>query len=211
MILVVDDSRLMRTMLCALLERVGAYNIIPLESGAHLLDFLAEPSLRPQVKLILIDLMMPDLNGIQTIAIIRTWFEMQETPIIMITADSDIASLSAAFETGASDFIRKPPEEVEFLARVRGALRLSQLLEQRNQREQELAELKNQLERISNQDALTGIANRRYFNECVRQLEPNTPFALILLDIDHFKTYNDHFGHPQGDDCLREVAQFVCD
>jgi len=139
-------------------------------------------------------------------------------PVIMVTGRSDPQLVRVAFEAGATDFVTKPFERIELLARVRSALRLKEEMDRRKAREAELLEVTHQLQeandllrRISLQDGLTGVSNRRHFDEALpvewrRSQRDDVPLSLIMLDIDRFKTFNDSHGHLRGDDCLRAVA-----
>lgn len=123
-----------------------------------------------------------------------------------------------AFAAGAIDYIIKPLNKFELLARVRSALKLKHEIDSRKARERELLNVKQQLEetnktlqRLAAQDGLTGVANRRYFDEFFdlewrRDIRDGTPISLILIDIDFFKAYNDTCGHQMGDECLKRVA-----
>lgn len=173
--------------------------------------------------LILLDILMPGVNGIQACRRIKAIEHLRDIPIIMMSALTDPQSLQWAFAEGASDYIRKPLNRGELLARVRSALRFTHELNRRKEREQELLqatkqleEANRQLENLSNIDALTGIANRRRFEEFFAQewrraRREGLPFSLIFFDIDFFKPYNDLFGHPAGDECLKQVAQIARD
>lgn len=141
-----------------------------------------------------------------------------DLPVILVTDTSDLEDVQAVFSAGATDYLTKPLKKGELLARVRSALRLKQEMDRRKARETELLEAKRQLEsanqillRISALDGLTGIPNRRRFDEFLEQewrrgLRTAGPLSLIMIDIDHFKSYNDTHGHQAGDHCLKRVA-----
>ncbi|GEM44379.1 response regulator [Deinococcus cellulosilyticus] len=205
---VVDDSRLIRSMLTALLTQAGISGVQTADSGEGLLEALQNPVTRDQVRLILLDLMMPGMDGIQTLKHLRDYPELHDIPVIIITGRDEKEDLEAAFQAGASDFLSKPADPVEFVARVKGALRLSELLVQRRSRERDLKDSHARLELLTYTDALTGIANRRSFDQALQKLwtGPERTVSLILLDVDHFKRYNDTLGHLEGDACLKRVA-----
>ena len=129
--------------------------------------------------------------------------------------------IEEAFAAGATDYIPKPLNKVELLARIHNALALKREMDRRKQREKELLEVTRQLEeanrkleRLTTQDDLTGIANRRHFNrylarEWARAVRERQGLALILIDIDSFKPYNDHYGHPAGDEVSIKVARIL--
>lgn len=172
--------------------------------------------LRPTV--ILQDLVMPDVDGFTLVRFFRADPETSAIPIIVLSSKEDPRDKSRAFEIGASDYLVKIPDKIELIARVRAHSRsfLAQL--ERDEAYRALAALKHQLEvknaelqRLSTVDGLTGLANRRRFDdvldqECRRARRENSPLALIMTDVDFFKKYNDSYGHQGGDECLRRVA-----
>jgi diguanylate cyclase (GGDEF)-like protein len=165
------------------------------------------------------DIVMPDDSGIEACRTIKADPRLRDIPIIMVTAMCEDHDLDEAFAAGAIDYVTKPIKVVELLARLRSALTLKHELDQRHARQLELMQMTNrlramneELERLSTEDPLTGVANRRMFDEVLgrewgRLARDKAPLAAIMMDIDHFKAYNDHFGHPQGDECLRRVAE----
>ena len=150
---------------------------------------------------------------------IKQSFHFQDIPVIVSAGGAVADGLPMVLAYGAHDYIRKPFIEYEFLARVRSALRLKHEIDRRKARERELIEatrqlsyLNSMLTRLSLIDGLTGIANRRNFDrvhdlEWRRASRNNHEISLIMIDIDHFKAYNDHYGHQGGDECLRLVAR----
>jgi diguanylate cyclase (GGDEF)-like protein len=140
---------------------------------------------------------------------------------MMVTVKTDPVDLQLAFAAGALDYIGKPINKIELLTRVRSVLRLVHEIERRRAREQELLEVMRQLQeanqmllRLSSLDGLTGITNRRQFDDFLdqewrRAVRESTPLSLIMLDIDRFKIYNDSNGHTAGDECLRQVANAI--
>lgn len=224
-ILIVDDSPDARLFLEAILKRAGYKDICLADSARDAIDYLSKDNLRGAdrggVDLILMDITMPEMNGIEACRRIKEIKRFRDVPIIMVTANTNLDDLQTAFDAGALDYITKPPNKVELLARVGSALRLKHEMNRRKARENELLGVTQQLiaankelERISSLDGLTGIPNRRYFEKtfhkewqrAIRQVEP---LSLIMSDIDHFKYYNDKYGHLPGDDCLRMVANAI--
>ncbi|HOW61650.1 MAG TPA: diguanylate cyclase [Candidatus Contendobacter sp.] len=147
--------------------------------------------------LILLDVMMPGLDGYEVCRRLKADPRTINIPVIFLTHLNEEADEKAGLEAGAIDYITKPFRFPIIKARVRNHL--------------ELKRRGDLLEQLAGMDGLTGIPNRRRFDETLtlewnRTRRHGAPLALILLDIDFFKSYNDHYGHPQGDDCLRKVA-----
>ena len=226
-ILVVDDSALMRSMLVTLLARVGYRAVTTASSGADAFATLGITGDAPAAAfdLILMDMILPDTDGITAIRANGARPQTRNIPIIMVTGEQDEAILRAAFAAGAMDFVTKPVNQVALLARIGSALRLKREIDQRIAREhdletrqreleasqEELAAANAELARLSLTDGLTGVANRRHFDqrlrgEWARAARDGTPLALLLADVDHFKRYNDTYGHQLGDRCLALVA-----
>lgn len=148
-------------------------------------------------ELILLDALMPEMDGFETCTRLKDDPRTSDIPIIFITSLDEATDEARALELGAVDFISKPISPVAVQARVRSALDLK--------RQRDL------LGRLSFTDGLTGIANRRRFDhvldqEWKRGVRSRAPLSLCILDVDHFKRFNDAAGHLAGDDCLRRIA-----
>lgn len=220
-ILIVDDSLVSRTFIGDLLNEVGYTKLILCESIEDAYTTIGfddpEPSIT-DIDLILLDINLPGKSGIDACRELSQHDVFCDIPIIVISGADHLDGLEAAFSAGASDYITKPPSHTELLARIRSALRLKTEMNQRKAREEDLlvlnerlAEMNRELERLSTTDSLTGVANRRSFNEFLsrewlREQREQQPFSVIMIDIDHFKNYNDHYGHLEGDVCLQKVA-----
>lgn len=221
-ILIVDDSQLMREQLKDFLEADGYQGIVCLGTAEDLIkamERLHNEEDRPE--LVLLDWVLPDMSGIEAVKLLKTKPEWRDLPVIMVTSKNDGADLESALDAGAADFIVKPVDKVTLLARTRAALRLRNEMERRKDREKELMEVTKRLEEviqslqlISTMDALTGIPNRRLFDEAIakewrRCMRDNKPLSIIMVDLDHFKAYNDHYGHVKGDEALKFVAEGI--
>jgi len=148
--------------------------------------------------LILLDTEMPGMSGFETCQALKADPALGDTPVIFVTSHSEAAFQVSGFELGAADFITKPVSAPLLLARVKTQLRVKHM--------------SDELRRIATIDALTGIANRRRFDESLEQewrrgQRTNEPLALLMIDVDHFKLFNDRYGHPAGDVCLCRVAK----
>jgi len=151
----------------------------------------------PHPDLILLDVVMPDLDGYEVCRRLKEDQCTRGIPVIFITALDDEADETHGLELGAVDYITKPFSLPIVTARVRTHL--------------ELKRHRDMLEDLSNRDGLTGIHNRRSFDEALhaewrRAAREGASLSLVMIDIDHFKAYNDRYGHLGGDDCLRRVA-----
>jgi two-component system chemotaxis family response regulator WspR len=175
--------------------------------------------LRPTV--ILQDLVMPGVNGLALVREYRANQGTRDTPVIVLSTKEDPATKSAAFAEGANDYLVKLPDNVELIARIRYHSRayINQL--QRDAAFQALRESQKQLlgknlelSQLINVDGLTGLNNRRYFDEFAdiewkRSIRDGTTYALLMIDVDNFKHFNDTYGHLAGDKVLQRVAEAI--
>ncbi|HWZ89290.1 MAG TPA: diguanylate cyclase [Polyangiaceae bacterium] len=207
LILVVDDSPAIRRQIRAVLEQLKELESVDefLEAADGLQAFKLLVDRKPD--LVVCDLIMPTFDGVKFLALRATRPELANIPVIMLTAEGDATRKVEVFELGASDYVTKPFDNEELLARVRVHYRLKVL-------QDELREANKRLEALADTDGLTGLYNRRYFDglllrELQRTARYKTPVGVVLLDIDHFKYVNDTYGHPMGDEVLRNVAKIV--
>ena len=171
---------------------------------------------RPSV--VVLDVMMPGLDGIETCRRLKAVEELSNIPVIMVTVRDDDEALEQAFNAGAIDYIVKPVKEVELLARVRSALKLKEEINRRITRENELLELTNQLDTINKRlmgmaqvDNLTELGSRRYFGRIIekewnRARREGLSLSLIMIDLDEFGAFNERYGKQAGDNCLKKVS-----
>jgi diguanylate cyclase (GGDEF)-like protein len=205
-ILIVDDSP---TILMALAVMVRAMKFEPItaENGEKAVDmFVAEhPSL------VLLDVNMPGIDGYETARRIRAARPEEWIPIIFLSASEYDQHLERAIECGGDDYLVKPVSAVVLSAKIRALQRLDQMRGKLMDMSKDLAAANQRLETIANQDALTGIANRRAFDnlidrELAHAVRSREPLSIALCDVDHFKAFNDRYGHPAGDECLRSFG-----
>jgi diguanylate cyclase (GGDEF)-like protein len=201
-ILLVDDSRAIAMVMGARLESFG-HEVKHAVNGETALRYFQAESF----DLILMDIEMPGMNGFEVTTRIRA-LEGQEpwawTPIIFVTATDTEANLVTAIEAGGDDFISKNLPENILQAKMKAMSRIAALRSR-------LCLANNKLQDQANQDGLTGLINRRSMDMRVdvaweQARRSAMPFSLLMVDVDNFKNYNDHYGHLAGDDCLRAVA-----
>jgi two-component system, cell cycle response regulator len=154
---------------------------------------------------ILCDLDMPGMDGFKFLSMIKTRKELQDIPVIMITGVKDQETKIRGLELGASDYLTKPFDPGEMLARVKVQLKIKNLQDSLKKSNQALLDL-------SNTDPLTQLSNRRFLmktldKELQRCERSQKPLALVMVDIDHFKQINDCYGHQQGDMVLQRLSK----
>jgi two-component system chemotaxis family response regulator WspR len=176
-------------------------------------------ALRPTV--ILQDLAMPGSDGLELLLAYRSMPETRDIPIIVLSSNDEPGMKKAAFAMGANDYLVKLPEPIELVARIRYHSRSYMALIQRDnayralrRSQKQLLETNRELQRLMNADGLTGLANRRHFDETLareweRSHDENLPLSLLMIDVDYFKSYNDRLGHLAGDNALKRVAGAV--
>lgn len=222
-ILIVNDSKFKLNFIKSLLMQHGFHNLITAKSAIEAIQRMeglnGEEELTPD--LILMNLFMPKMDGIEACRRIKSIKKLHDIPIIIITSSDGDQQIKKAFEAGATDFVPIPIREVELIARMQTALRLKSEMDQRKAREEDLRQVMKQLneanqrlEALSYTDGLTGIYNRRYFDETlsqewIRSIRFQRKLSLIMIDIDYFKRYNDRYGHQLGDKCLQQVASVL--
>lgn len=208
-VLIVDDSATIRAALASAVRAMGLEPVAA-ESGEQGLElFLAE---RPG--LVLLDVKMPGIDGYETARRIRAARPDEWTPIIFLSASEYDQDLQRAIECGGDDYLVKPVSAVVLSAKIRALQRLDQMRGKLLDVSRELAAANQRLELLAHQDGLTGIANRRAFDYLIERhfaqaLRQREPLSVAICDVDHFKAYNDRYGHPAGDECLRRIGGAV--
>ncbi|MGE8187580.1 diguanylate cyclase domain-containing protein [Pseudomonas sp. NPDC086278] len=191
--------------------------------------FCADPhqaiaqAIRIKPTVILQDLVMPGLDGLSLVREYRNHPATKDIPIIVLSTKEDPLIKSAAFAAGANDYLVKLPDTIELVARIRYHSRSYMTLLQRDAAyralrvsQQQLLDTNLVLQRLMNSDGLTGLSNRRHFDEHLelewrRSLRDQTQLSLLMIDVDYFKSFNDSFGHLEGDEALRKVASAIRD
>ncbi len=178
-------------------------------------------AVRIKPTVILQDLVMPGLDGLSLVREYRNHPATRDIPIIVLSTKEDPLVKSAAFAAGANDYLVKLPDNIELVARIRYHSRSYMMLLQRDAAyralrvsQQQLLDTNLVLQRLMNSDGLTGLSNRRHFDEYLelewrRAMRDQSQLSLLMIDVDYFKAYNDNFGHLEGDEALRKVATAI--
>ncbi len=205
--LVVEDSQASRKIVCHYLERMGI-TPIPAIDGTQAVDlFVSE---RPDM--VLLDIVLPDIDGFEVARRLRHLERPGDwTPIIFLTSMTKDEDLEKGIAAGGDDYIYKPVSDVVLGAKIRAMQRIIQMRYSLLVLTRKLDTANQELKRLTSLDGLTGIANRRHFDEVLlrewrRSMRQGAEFSILMCDVDLFKAYNDSLGHHAGDDCLRRIA-----
>jgi diguanylate cyclase (GGDEF)-like protein len=195
-VLVIDDQPLTAKLMASILAE--EFDVTLADSFDNILGLCH--SLAPDA--ILLDVMMPGHDGYEICTQLKADPILNHIPVLFVTARSSWEDEAQGLQMGAADFVTKPYNPASLKARVRNVVALKRQ--------------RDYLEKLSSIDGLTGIANRRLFDERFqrewrRHQRGGYPLGLVLIDIDHFKRYNDSCGHVAGDMCLRQVAQIIAE
>lgn len=208
-VLIVDDVALNRKLQKAYLDAVG-YDVILAEDGV---DALKKVSEEPP-DLVLLDVVMPKMDGFQVCQRLKTDERTRFIPVILVTALNEISDKIKGIEAGADDFISKPFNKLELLARVKSLLRIKHLHDKLERKIKELEITQKKLYQLAITDGLTGLYNYRFFNEqlaheIMRAKRHDLKVSVVMLDIDFFKSFNDTHGHPAGDQVLKTIGRLL--
>ncbi len=208
-ILVIDDSPFEAKHSKILLEREG-HNVLVAENGTQGMKLIKLE--RPD--LILLDLVLPDISGREVCRWAKLNTDTQSIPIIILTARTEVKERVAGLEDGANDYVTKPCDDSELKARIDAVLREKTLRDQLEKKNTEYEELMRKFERMAITDPVTGLFNRRRFEEMLAQeferyRRYGTPVTCLMIDVDHFKRINDTYGHDIGDLVLKETAKTI--
>jgi len=198
-VLLVEDAAVIRALVRRMLV-AGGHVVVEAAGGAAALTVCREQ----QPDVVLLDVEMPEMSGWDVLAAMKADPDLRDVPVVFLTGRSDTSDMVDGLRLGAHDYLRKPCEPTELLARVQAAARVKRLQDELRQRNEDL-------DRISRTDTLTGLRNRRHVEEYLAKLTSLArrnlePIAVLVIDIDHFKSVNDDHGHEAGDAVLREVA-----
>ena len=216
-VLLVDDQPVIAMMVRKMLAGDPAIEVQVCTQATEAVARARE--VRPTV--ILQDLVMPEANGLDLVLAYRSMPETRDIPIIVLSSNDEPEMKRSAFAIGANDYVVKLPEPIELIARIRYHSRAYMALVERDNAyralrlsQQKLLLSNLELQRLTNSDGLTGLPNRRSFNDHLARAwatsqSQGSPLSLLMIDVDHFKNYNDRFGHLAGDDALKCVAEAI--
>lgn len=211
LILVVDDSNTNLKVVGRILSDAG-YETTFATRGGQVMQRVEQA----QPDLILLDLMMPDMSGITVCQQLQAHPDYQTIPVIFLTASQAQEHVLEAFKIGAVDYVTKPFQRLELLARIKTHLLLKHTTDRLKQTSEELKVALEKAERLSQIDPLTNISNRRYFFEQaelehMRSQRYDLIFSVLMVDIDHFKAINDGYGHQTGDQVISGIAKTLAE
>ena len=210
--LLIEDTLTSATLVSHQLRKIGIEPIVARNGETGIELYQQE---RPD--LILLDIIMPGMDGFEVARRIRQLEQFGEwTPIIFLTARTSDADLERAISVGGDDYLIKPVSETVLAAKVRAMQRIAQMRFSLLVLTRKLDDANQELTRLSSLDGLTGISNRRQFDETLlrewRRLgRQGRPLSMLLCDVDYFKQFNDGYGHQVGDECLKAVARTLKD
>jgi PleD family two-component response regulator len=217
-LLIIDDDPDDLTVLQSILA-AGRWSFVVARTAEEALRTLESG----EVEMVLADIMAPATGGLEICRQIKARADLSHTPVVMIMSSSERTYLTQVYESGACDYLMKPLDPAEVMARVGAVLRSKDGVERRIAREHELMATARKLQASNQQllllsvvDAITGAANRRAFDQTLDRIWRSASrhaweVALVMIDMDFFKSYNDSLGHPAGDACLRRVARGLTD
>ena len=217
MVLLVDDQTIVaEAVRRALVDEEGIdFHYCPRSDDAMATAIETRPTV------ILQDLVMPGTDGLSLVKAYRANPATRDVPIIVLSTQEEPVIKSAAFASGANDYLVKLPDRIELVARIRYHSRSYLNLLQRDeayralrQSQQQLLEANLELRRLTHSDGLTGLSNRRYLDEYLaaewrRGTRERSELSLLMIDVDNFKLYNDTYGHVSGDSVLKQIASTI--
>jgi diguanylate cyclase (GGDEF)-like protein len=214
-ILLVDDSKDDLLLVGTYLKSAG-YTLVPTDSAKkalHYLKELTEGEPLVPIDLILLDIKMPWLDGLDACTRIKSMKQFETVPILIVSADTTPGTIQLAFRRGAVDYIRKPVIKAELLAKVAMVLRIQEGANLRAQSQTQALQKVN-IQVPLTTDILTGIMNWWAFDELFEQeweraAHEHLPISLLFVTVGNFKAFNDTYGYTTGDECLQKIAQIA--
>ena len=208
-VLLVEDDPIQAETTKEILQNVG-YDVICANDGISAIKLVK--TTKPDI--VLLDVILPGLDGYD----VCRWLKLEEStkgiPVIMLTVKKELSDKISGLHIGADDYLPKPYNELELNARIYASLRTKALQDELRLKNKQLEDLLYKVEYMAITDVLTGLYNRRRFHDVLtrefdRSKRYATPFSMILLDIDLFKSVNDTYGHMMGDMVLKELPVII--
>jgi len=198
-VMLVEDDRAVMMVTTAYIESFG-HEVVPAVSGEIALEIF-DPN---HIDLVVMDFLLPGIDGVETTRTLRDIYEDEWFPIIFLTSSNDDTHLAECLEAGADDYLCKPVKPIVLESKIKAICRLVKM-------QKDLVHANNKLEQLSYLDGLTHIFNRRGFDQVIntewnRMHRDKNTLSFLMIDVDYFKKYNDHYGHQAGDECLRVIA-----
>ena len=208
-ILLIEDNPVQAKQVKNMLEKSG-YEILCAKNGVTGLKMVT--STNPDV--VILDVILPDISGHEVCRWIKLRDDTRGIPVIMLTVKGSIKEKVAGLQLGADDYLPKPFNESELNARIYASLRTKEFQEELKKKNTQLEDLLKKVEVMAVTDPGTGLFNRRRFQDVLQQefarsKRYNESLSLMMIDIDHFKSVNDNFGHVAGDQVLAEIATII--
>jgi diguanylate cyclase (GGDEF)-like protein len=208
-ILLVEDSKSQAETTRGFLERSG-YDVVVAEDG----KIAIKEALQGKVDVVILDLVLPDMSGLEVCRWLKVNNSTRMTPILMLTAKGEVTDKVMGLESGADDYLSKPYSETELNARIYALLRTKALQDELKEKNVQLEKLLSRVETLAITDSLTGLFNRRHIETFIEKefkaaYRYDSPLACLMIDIDFFKKINDDFGHQTGDSVLKEMANVI--
>ncbi|MDO6706714.1 diguanylate cyclase [Photobacterium sp. 1_MG-2023] len=209
-ILLVDDVQVERLQLAVRLQRLG-HVVEAVGSGAEAIQ--RYPNFEPD--LVLMDISMPDMDGVEVVRQLRRQ-HTEWVPIIFLSGHDEPEMIAEAIDMGGDDYLVKPVNKIVLVSKLKAMQRIANMRHQLKSTSEQLSIANEKLSEQVNEDGLTKIANRRYLDIKLAEYisthgRSNSALTVIMIDVDHFKPYNDHYGHLEGDRCLQMVARELKD
>lgn len=204
-ILLVDDVHLERMQLAMRLQRLG--HIVEVAgSGQEAIEKYAQ--FTPD--LVLLDVSMPAMSGTEVAKTIRDQ-DPDWVPIIFLSGHDEPEMIATAIDMGGDDYLVKPVNKIVLIAKLKAMQRIVQMRRELKRTHEQLASANARLSELVNEDGLTKVANRRFLDQKLFELiswhgRNNLPMTMVMIDVDHFKAFNDSYGHLEGDRCLQSIA-----
>ena len=207
-ILLVDDTRTEQHIMTVRLNDMG-HDVICCSNGKEAIDLYNQYDF----DLVLMDVIMPIMDGYEAAQEIRKHRD-NWVPIIFLSGRTDPDDIAAGIEAGGDDYLTKPVDETILAAKMSAMQRIAAMRHRLISVSNDLEKANDELQKLANADGLTGLANRRIIDEYLeketaRSIRSDHPIAVIMIDLDNFKLYNDNYGHIAGDSCLKKVSKVL--